>query len=297
MVCYTTRGAAELDGNLVKLILKTCGFPMPGRSTRKKETVSRRPRKAVRNLIGNMVGKLRALFTTLLTAASSFLNEAVETHPIYDPIVLFAIGVLDGTVEATDLGKAVMEPMSWEEYSDPDYVEKAYHTVRGATPRELRLHLDKAPDGVRENLKDLAWEQLETGGTVVLQGGHPDDLIENLRDYLIYQSVQDDEGWTVLAKPKGSKKFVPGDFIPHQVCVVENEREGVPPLHERPLRLDGSGIKFDPSVAPHVQAALRRLHQNLGHPRKEDLLRGTCDWPAAQAGVRRDYRHGRVLCP
>ena len=203
MVCYTTRGAAELDGNLVKF-LKNCGFPMPGRNVGRRETASRRPRKAVRNSIGNMVGKLSVLFTTLLTAASSFLSEAVETRPIYDPIVMFEIGGLDGTVEATDLGKAVMEPMSWEEYSDPDYVEKAYHTVRGATPRELRLHLDKAPDSARENLKDLMWEQLETGGTVVLQGGRPDDLIKDLGDYLIYQSAQDDDSCTVLRAGRSS---------------------------------------------------------------------------------------------
>ena len=272
MVCYTARGATELDGNLTKF-LKNCGFPMPRRDVGRKEAVSRRPRKAVRNSIGNMVGKLSVLFTTLLTAASSFLSEAVETHPIYDPIVMFEIGGLDGTMEATDLGKAVMEPMSWEEYSDPDYVEKAYHTVRGATPRELRLHLDRAPDCVQDDLKDLIWEQLEAGGVVVLQGGRPDDFVKDLDNYIIYQSAQDDEGWTVLAKPKRGEKFVPGDLIPHQVCVVENERDGAPPPHERPLRIDGSGIKFDQSVAPHVQAALRRLHRNLGHPRKEDLLR------------------------
>ena len=220
----------------------------------KKGATSRRPRKAVRNSIGNMVGKLNVLFATLLTAASSFLSEAVETHPIHDPIVMFEIGGLDATLEATDLGKAVMEPMSWEEYGNPDYVEKAFHTVRGASPRELRLHLDKAPEGAKDDLKGLIWEQLETGGVVVLQGGRPDDLVNGLQDYLIYQSALGDENWTVMAKSKGGKKFVPGDLIPHQVCVVEYENADNPPPHEKPLRLDGSGIKFDPSVAPHVQA-------------------------------------------
>ena len=140
---------------------------------------------------------------------------------------MFEIGGLDATLEATDLGKAVMERMSWEEYGNPDYVEKAFHTVRGASPRELRLHLDKAPEGARDDLKGLIWEQLETGGVVVLQGGRPDDLVNGLRDYLIYQSALGDENWTVMAKPKGGKKFVPGDLIPHQVCVVEYEKRSL----------------------------------------------------------------------
>ena len=61
VVCYSTRGAADLDGNLVKF-LKNCGFPMPKSEHGKKGATSRRPRKAVRNSIGNMAGKLSVLF-------------------------------------------------------------------------------------------------------------------------------------------------------------------------------------------------------------------------------------------
>eukprot|EP00439_Symbiodinium_sp_Y106_P065917 s2769_g10.t1 len=34
-----------------------------------------------------------------------------------------------------------------------------------------------------------------------------------------------------------------------------------------------SAIHFDPSVPKHVQSALSRLHQNLGHPKIEDMMR------------------------
>ena len=144
MLHHTRRGRARRQPGQVPQELR---IPQ---SAGKKETVSRRPRKAVRNSIGNMVGKLSVLFTTLRTAASSFLSEAVETRPIYDPIVMFEIGGLDGTVEATDLGKAVIEPMSWEEY-----------TSRTAT------------SPARENLKDLVREQLETGGPWSCRAGAP----------------------------------------------------------------------------------------------------------------------------
>ena len=42
---------------------------------------------------------------------------------------------------------------------------------------------------------------------------------------------------------------------------------------EKPLRIDGSGIVFEEGVPGHVRSALKRLHQNLGHPRTPDLVR------------------------
>ena len=272
IVYYTTRGADTLAKPVAKF-LKNCGFPLPRLPAPRRRGAGGRPRKAVRSSIGNMVGKLSVLFTTLMAATNSFLGESLMTRPLHDPIVMFEIGGLDASLEATDLGKAVMEPMSWEEYAYPDYKERAFHTVRAASPRELRLHLYKAPDGALEDITHLVWEQLEGGGAVVLQGGDPDRLIRGCPGCLQYRGAHEDGDWTVLAKPKNGERFVPGDLVPHQVCVVDDQERAAVPHHERPLRLDGSGIRFESGVPMHVQSSLKRLHQNLGHPRNEDLLR------------------------
>eukprot|EP00969_Alexandrium_andersonii_P260017 11496686-Alexandrium_andersonii.AAC.1 len=46
-----------------------------------------------------------------------------------------------------------------------------------------------------------------------------------------------------------------------------------PSAGEEPDVLGAAAIQFPEQVAPHVRTALRRLHQNLGHPRNEDLVR------------------------
>ena len=162
IVYYSARGADDLAKPVTKF-LKNCGFPLPRAPTNTGRGTKGRPRKAIRNSIGNMVGKLSVLFTTLMTATNSFLGESLMTKPLHDPIVMFEIGGLD--LEATELGKAVMEPMGWEEYACADYREKAFHTVRAASPRELRLHLYKAPDGALEDITHLVWEQRRRRGS------------------------------------------------------------------------------------------------------------------------------------
>ena len=272
IVYYTTRGADGLVKPVAKF-LKNCGFPLPRVTAPRRQAAGGRPRKTVRNSIGNVAGKLSVLFTTLMAAANSFLGESLATRPLHDPIVMFEIGGLDASLEATELGKAIMEPMSWDEYALAENKERAFHTVRAASPRELRIHLYKAPNEALEDVTQLVWEQLEGGGTVVLQGGDPDLVIKGCPGCLQYRGSHEDGDWTVLAKPKNGEKFVPGDLVPHQVCVVDDHGRANAPHHERPLRLDGSGIRFGPGTPMHIQSALKRLHQNLGHPRNEDMLR------------------------
>ena len=272
LVFHTVRKQEE-GGEQVKKFLKNCGFPLPRRNPAPilKEKSNKLPRKAKRNEIANMAGKLSALFTTLLVASRSFLAEASGPIPPADPIVMMEIGGHEGTIEAVELDKAVVEPMEWDDLLNLEAQQTAHHFVTGATPKELRLHLDNVPNRCLDFVIDLARAQLDEGGEVVLRGRELKAVVNKFTEYVSYHDHNGDDGWIVLRKSQKGQRLLPGHQggRPHEVHAAQAEDR-----HEqRPRKLDGSGITFGDGVAGDVQSALRRLHQNLGHPRQEDLLR------------------------
>ena len=269
VVAYTPRGAENIGADGEKF-LKNCGFPPIKGKKKGKLGTSARPSKKQRNSIANTAGKLSVLFAALISAASSYLCEAVQSEVVNDPIVIMEVGGFEATMEATELDKAVLEPLSWENYLDPDTKERALHLVRAVTPRHLHLHLGSAPGEVHGDLKLLVQEQLAGGGAVVLQGGQPGGVVDDLDHYLRYSNNYDGEEWTVLARPGNRYLEAAGSLHPHHVLVVNGDEKE---QEDKPLRIDGSGITFDKGVPGHVQSALKRLHQNLGHPRVPDLVR------------------------
>ena len=207
IVAYSPRGTDTIDGD-VKKFLKNCGFPLGSKRKQGQGKTTSRPSKKQRNAITNTVGKLSVLFTTLLAAAGSFLQETVKNDVVYDPVVMLEIGGFDATLEATELNKSVIEPLSWEDYLDHGTKDRTLHLVKAITPRELHIHLTAAPNEAYDDLKLLVKEQLEGGGAVVLQGGRPQQVIENSEFYLRYHNNHEGEDWTVLARP-GSKNLEP----------------------------------------------------------------------------------------
>ena len=270
VVAYTPRGAEKVSPDTEKF-LKNCGFPGIKGKKRTKDKGGDRPTKKQRSILTNSVGKLSVLFATLIAAAHTFICEAAQSEVVNDPIVVLELGGFEATLEATEMGKAVLEPLSWEDYLDPGIKDKALHLIKAITPRHLHIHLGSAPGETYDDLKILVQEQLEGGGAVVLQGGRPEFAVSDLEHYQRYRNNHEGEEWTVLAKPGDNKYLkIPGNLNPRQVLVV-NDDEGR--REERPLRIDGSGIVFEEGVPGHVRSALKRLHQNLGHPRTPDLAR------------------------
>ena len=158
VVVYTPRGAEKVSADTEKF-LKNCGFPGIKSKKRTKGEGGGRPSKKQRNSLANSVGKLSVLFTTLIAAAHSFICEAVQSEVINDPIVLLELGGFEATLEATEMGKAVLEPLSWEDYLDPGVKDKTLHFVKAVTPRHLHLHFGGAPEETHDDLKILVREQ------------------------------------------------------------------------------------------------------------------------------------------
>ncbi|CAE6947744.1 unnamed protein product [Symbiodinium sp. CCMP2592] len=125
---HTVRGIKEVGGEIRKF-LRGCGFPLP-KAPRESRGPRPKPAKSERKSIMNAAGKLSVLMATFLAAAGTFLNEVQDPVPEYDPIVMMEIGGYEGTIEATELNKAVIEPILWPDYEKPDVQENAYHFVK-----------------------------------------------------------------------------------------------------------------------------------------------------------------------
>ena len=79
------------------------------------------------------------------------------------------------------------------------------------------------------------------------------------------------ERWAGFGKTKPGGQQLGDPWRPHQVFVAEVKDGGGEVLREP--KHDGSAITFEAGVSPIIQSSLRRLHQNFGHPRREDLVR------------------------
>ena len=267
---HTVRGAIQV-GPEIKKFLRNSGFPLPSAHSRSTKSSGERkqPTKTARNGIFNNAGKISVLMTTLMTAAMSWVGECTGPTVEWDPIVMMEIGGYEGTIEATELGKAVIEPLSWSDYLNPDTQENAHYFVTAASPKELRIHLEKMPERVVEKVCGLIEGQINGGEEVVLRGGDPKPYTIRFADYLQYESLEEDDATVVFGEVKSGATPLKGGERPFQVCAVQAEVEP----EAKPVKYDGSGITFESGVQPIVQSSLRRLHQNLGHPRSEDLCR------------------------
>ncbi|CAE6950397.1 GIP [Symbiodinium sp. CCMP2592] len=267
---HTTRGILKANKDCTK-ILRRVGFPVPHLRGIPGEPTSKRPRKSTRTTLANTAGKLSVLLTTFLAAATSFIAEALPVVEA-DPIVMFEIGGVEGTFEAAELGKAVIEQMPWGNYDEEDRRIDAYHFVVGATPRQLRINLYGMPERHVNSVAALAKAQIETGGEVVFKGEINEHIAQQLAQEGLWQFV-DPEGvrWAGYGRRKPGTREVDLDLRPHHVYVLGEGDE--PGEHHREPRHDGSAISFEDGVSPLIQSSLRRLHQNLGHPKKDDLVR------------------------
>ena len=290
LVFHSTRNFVKIDDNLRKY-LKNCGFPLPRRSRQQQSEARRKPTHSARKAIFNNAAKISVMMTTLLTAASTFLAATAYTDVQAEPVVMFEIGGTRGSEEAVSLGKDVFEPMDWKTYESPEGKEVAYHVINAGTPKELRINLDGKKDGSNEAIVDLMHQQVQEGGAVVVTGAAEDSLYHDENyvlfadKFLQYSNDESGEKFMVFYQKKEEKYSVRGPDRVHQVCAVENN--GGERAEEGGAVLDGSGITFGEGTPPMVASALRRLHQNLGHPQAGDMIRhlrlAGCDGPILKA--------------
>ena len=278
LVYHSTRNYAKIDDNL-HAYLKKCCFPLPRRRrSTLAEPSPKKPSISTRRSIFNNAAKISVMMTTFLAAATSYLAGTVQVvHNDPHPVVLFEVGGTRVTEEAVMLGKDVFEPMDWDTYASPEGKETAYHVINGGLPKELRINLDGKRDGDNQAIAELLLQQVGVGGTAVLEGGMSDSLFGNhyfvteVSKHLQYSSCNDGRQTMIFYKADHTKTKVKGPERVHRVCAVAvgaDEAEA-----QRDVALDGTGVTFGEGTPPMIASALRRLHQNLGHPQNSDLIR------------------------
>ena len=217
------------------------------------------------------------MMTSLLVAASSFLAASAPMEVKPQPIVLFEIGGTTATEEAVSMGKDVFDPMDWKAYESPQGKEMAYLVINGGNPSELRVNLDGKKSGCDQTVAELIRQQIDEGGTAVVEGDNRDtlflnDLYMHLADhYMQYHNKDNERRFVVMFKKRDKGLLAKGPERVHQVCAVANDPEQAEDREE--IVMDGTGITFGHGTPPMVASALRRLHQNLGHPQTGDLIR------------------------
>ena len=273
LIYHSTKSAKEISPELKKY-LKNLGFRYPRDNATTRSGSGSMPRRSTRKAIFSNAAKVSVMMTTLLAATDSFLGRGGFAEKAPEPIVMFEIGGYNGTEEAVKLDKDVFEPMTWETYGTSEGKEAAFHIVNGGYPRELRVNLAGKNEKYNDNLKDLIELQIDSGGAAVVVGDGNDTLFTTFEEagfdekYRKYQGTGQSHNYVIYYKENDKARQLPGPSRAHEVCVVDGGS-----TQEKPAVFDGSAITFDKSTPPGIAASLRRLHQNLGHPRKEDLIR------------------------
>ncbi|CAE7777019.1 GIP [Symbiodinium sp. CCMP2592] len=230
-----------------------------------KEEVTKRPRKSTRRKLWKSAATAGSLFALTLNAATAY---ACDFYPKPTTgVALQETGGEEETYKAAELGHDVAEPFGndvW--YSERTYKEFS-ENLQSLAPRVLWIHAEDHPV-LKDRMKDAANAQLDRGGTVVYEAseGSPlwrdSDLLEiQAENYYKFDVIGDASYLWVKRSPFR-------DLPPVREIYAAEARSS-----EEPTAVGASAISFDKVVAPHVQAALTRLHQNLGHPAVTDLTR------------------------
>ena len=275
---HTTRGIVKAK-RVTKDYLRGCGFPLPKVQASDTAPSGTRPKKSTRKKLHNNAAKLSVMFASLICAANTYMAHHIHPEVLENPLVMFEIGGTEATEEAASLCKDVMEPMSWEYYRSEKGKETAYHIVNGGFPRELRVHLEGKDEQCDDALLELFRQQANEGGATVIDGPLGDSILmkeefirlrEDFQQYY-FEDENTSSFFLVMYKNKAQSMKVSRPERVHQVCAVaaDDERQ----QREAPLVMGAGGITFGEGTPGSIATALRRLHQNLGHPRNEDLLR------------------------
>ena len=276
IVAYTTRGIQELS-RTERDVLRTFGFPLgksEGTSHADRE-FNQRPKKSVRRTLWKGAQRASAFLTLGLAAASSFLSEQMPSGKLPGQACLFEIGGTEITYQYVEAGAHVVEPLSWDEYNDPDRTIDVNLTIKNLKPNVVWFQGSANSSFLGETVQRTIECQLDCGGCVVLQAQLQDPLWTSaaLGDLVNqYAHSCEDCGDLRLLRlgqpgPPECEHHQDVGLHVHQEFMTSREQQ-------KPVDQEGgSAIRFDGNVPPHVQVALKRLHQNLGHPRIVDMLR------------------------
>ncbi|CAE7658216.1 RE1 [Symbiodinium sp. CCMP2456] len=271
LVAYTTRNVMNANP-CERKALTEMGFPIPARRPtphKATEDANTRtmPKRSVRKGLWKRAAELSVLLTTLTNAYQHSASEMYRLQPQRPKTSMAEIGDVTATCYVADvLGENVnlAEPVLWEDYE--------WWRTTGNHPEseQLWIHIDNVSHNKHgEELESLASKQIRNGGTVVFEDNLSDN--EALWKEIGYR-------WRRLGCEVGEDYTEDGCRLlrvqrpkeEHVVYVGETVDGGEEGDQEK---TGAAGITFAKGVSPHIASALKRAHQNLGHPSTADFVR------------------------
>ena len=299
ITCFTTRGfAGSTQGERKRL--RQWGFQLhdlrylgrdrkhllPGPTKEEERTTTtsstrpptNKPRKSTRKNLWRSASRASAFITwslaTLSSASASWIGSNNDGEQLHPTVALMEIGGINKTLEATlDFGCLAAEPLRWEDVpaeSPGNYIIDASSRFR---PSMIWLHPPTPHDVDCENkffeIIDICgrWQVLQRRSFVVtipdVTLGQEGRVLRQLESF----------GKVTRVELNGTMVFRTTSTTNEEAYVAEGGEDQAVPGDGGAIPEGAAGITFDKKVPPDMAAALRRLHQNLGHPAKEDLVR------------------------
>ncbi|CAE7565416.1 RE1 [Symbiodinium sp. CCMP2592] len=235
-------------------------------------TTTSRPKKSMRKSLWRNASRASAFLTWSLSSLSLALASPTQ-EPLPAPAVaLLEIGGIEQTLQATnDFGCYVAEPVPWNDVPQVDSGNYLITMLDQSRPSMLWIN-PAPPNRAFDEAKffevvDVCgrWQVQRYGSVVIPTDPLPEQSQQRvLRQLATFGSVS-----TVFLDNKQCFRATAIETVSNHMA----EGDARDDQDERPLREGAAGITFDKKVPKDTAAALRRLHQNLGHPAREDLVR------------------------
>ena len=277
IIAYTTRGLGELS-RPERDVLRSCGFPL-GRSEgtqaweREHEV---RPKKSIRRSLWKGARRASSLLTLGLAAATSYVSEVMPSSKPPHQACLLEIGDNHLTLDVLEAGFHAIEPISWDDFVNKDCALNVFGVIENLKPNVVWFQGDAHSVSYIDAVMNTIQQQLGYGGTVAYQAARSDPVWHhNAMKHLMNASSHsievrgDIQILRVGEPPRDVDPLPEEDGGPeHEAFVISHDDGRIRHDH-----LGASAIHFEKNVPKHVQSALTRLHQNLGHPKVTDLVR------------------------
>ena len=273
---YTGRSLPYIGQGLRQKLLQ---FNFPVNDLRKRRPLyeqHQKPKKSIRRGLWKNAKRVSYLATWSILAAMSFGRELLLPPPgDREQVLLFELGGRSMSYEAADKDYKFVEPLVAEDLVDHGGINLAHEALQEFSPKRLWVHGDELVNTFRGGVDRLVATQLKAGGNVTIEGDQNGSFWNSKagRDLLQEHHQRLTSAFGKFRLDLGERDY------PHHPGGNDETQEAYPAdvIHDnpRPTTTGAKAISFSKGtkVRPEVASALRRLHQNLGHPDAHDLAR------------------------
>ena len=302
VACFTSRAIVESTKEEKKR-LRQWGYPVPDL---RHLAPDRKTLKGVHDDIkDNSTPKLfpkystrKSMWKTAIRASAFFTWSLASMAAVRDQLypergggpALFEIGGNKQTLEIAGVdGMDFVEPLDWKDLEGSDSKGRVRDALGTLRPGVLWLHPPNLADDYKfartgtyversqrvfyEILGECGQFHVEQSGTLVVEVPTGREELKNYVYNKLHEFGEVTEHHFNDLHFYKVKRRAYHEALVSTSTTRKGDGDHQEPGEERPLREGASGITFGKDVKNDVAIALRRLHQNLGHPSNADLTR------------------------